>query len=71
LGSRGRAGSRKISTATLTIIYSADLALFVLVFVIIRLRRARPEAVVGIIILAALAYLATFVLLIVLGARNH
>ncbi len=58
-----------MSIAALSVIYFLDLALFVLVFVIIRLGRTSPRAVVGIVVLTALAYLATFVLLIFLGMK--
>lgn len=59
-----------MSVVALSIVYFLDLALFVLVFVIIRLRRVSGRAVAGIIILTALAYLATFALLIFLGIRS-
>ena len=52
-------------------LFVAGMALFVLVFVIIRLRLPwRPEATVLVVIAAALAYLVVVALLVVLAWRG-
>ena len=48
----------------LSLIYIVDLALFVVVFLVIRSHRIRAERIAAVIVLAAAAYLASLALLI-------
>jgi len=55
---------------TLTsIVYVVDLLLFVLVFLLIRSRRIRGQALVTVVLLAALAYLGSIVLLVLISSH--
>jgi hypothetical protein len=54
--------------ALLSLIFVVDLALFVLVFLIVR-TRIRPERVAAVIVLSAAAYLVSLVLLIFVSFR--
>ena len=52
-----------------SIIYVIDLGLFVLVFVIIRSRRASPRVIAGIVLLAMAMYLASLALLVFISTH--
>jgi hypothetical protein len=52
-----------------SIIYAIDLGLFVLVFVIIRSRRASPRVIAGIVLLAMAMYLASLALLVFISTH--
>ncbi|TMJ08026.1 MAG: hypothetical protein E6H02_10595 [Bacillati bacterium ANGP1] len=55
---------------TLTsIVYVVDLLLFVLVFLLVRSRRIRGQALVTVVLLAALAYLGSIVLLVLISSH--
>ena len=55
--------------AWLSGIYVVDLALFVLVFWIIRLRRASARLKIAVVLTAAVLYLASLVVLMLIAAR--
>jgi hypothetical protein len=55
--------------ALTAVIFVVDLALFALVFVIIRSRRANARVIAVIVALAALLYLASLVLQLYISAR--
>jgi hypothetical protein len=56
--------------AWLSFVYFVDLALFVLVFWIIRLRRASAGLKTAVVLTAAVLYLASLVVLILISARQ-
>lgn len=53
----------------LSLLYVVDLALFVLVFLVVRSRRVRPERMVTVIGLSVIAYLISLGLLIVVSSH--
>jgi hypothetical protein len=53
----------------LSLLYVVDLALFVLVFLIVRSRRVRPQRMVTVIGLSVIAYLVSLGLLIFVSSR--
>ena len=55
--------------ALTSIVYVVDLLLFVLVFLLIRSRRIRGQALVTVVLLAALAYLGRIVLLVLISSH--
>jgi len=55
--------------ALTSIVYVVDLVLFVLVFLLIRSNRIRGQALVTVVVLAALAYLASIALLVFISSR--
>jgi len=55
--------------ALTSIVYVVDLLLFVLVFLLIRSRRIRGQALVTVVLLAALAYLGSIVLLVLISSH--
>jgi len=55
--------------AYLVLIYAVDLALFVLVFLVVRSRRLRPESRLALIAGSVTAYLVSLVLLIYVSSR--
>jgi hypothetical protein len=64
-----RRGSKLMRIAFTSIIYAIDLGLFVLVFVIIRSRRASPRVIAGIVVLAMVMYLASLALLVFISTH--
>ncbi len=52
-----------------SIIYLADLLLFVLVFLMVRSRTAGTRAIVGVVLLAVAAYLASIVALVFISSH--
>ncbi len=55
--------------AWLSVVYVVDLALFVLVFWVIRLRRASAGLKTAVVLTAVVLYLASLVALIIISAR--
>ena len=53
----------------MVLIYAVDLALFVLVFLVVRSRRLRPESRLALIAGSVTAYLVSLVLLIYVSSR--
>ncbi len=54
----------------LSFVYVVDLALFVLVFLIVRSRRASPQVKTAVIVTAVVLYLASLVALIYISAKQ-